>query len=54
VKKVKKQGHTTTDIVTLSSKQRIGEIGRMLGGLEMTDQTLAHAEEMITLAQKGQ
>ncbi len=54
VKKIKNQSHTTANITSLEAKHRIGEIARMLGGLEMTDQTLAHAEEMITRAQRGQ
>ena len=30
-----------------TSKERIAEIARMLGGVKMTKQTLAHAEEML-------
>ncbi|HQU16167.1 MAG: DNA repair protein RecN [Chromatiales bacterium 21-64-14] len=42
---------THTQIRGLSAAERIGEIARMLGGLEITPQTLAHAEEMIQRAQ---
>ncbi len=41
-----KQTHTT--ITALTSEQKIQEIARMLGGIKITKQTLAHAEEMLT------
>ena len=41
---------TSTRIVSLYDEQRTQEVARMLGGLEMTDQTLAHAREMIMLS----
>ena len=34
-------------IQPLDSGQRIQEVARMLGGIEITDQTLAHAEDML-------
>jgi len=44
--------HTTvTAIAPLDKPQRIDEIARMLGGIEITDQTLSHAKEMIEKAQ---
>ena len=44
-------GQTTqTRIEHLSNEARVDEIARMLGGLEITGQTLAHAEEMIRKA----
>ncbi|MDJ0806550.1 MAG: DNA repair protein RecN [Gammaproteobacteria bacterium] len=43
-----KQTHTR--ITRLSKTERIDEIARMLGGVEITDQTLAHAAEMIGMA----
>jgi len=42
---------TVTDIKQLDSQQRIDEVARMLGGIEITDQTLSHAKEMIERAQ---
>ncbi len=51
VKKLKQKKLTTTRIDALSITSRVDEIARMLGGLVMTEQTLAHAEEMITRAQ---
>lgn len=47
VSKTIRQQSTHTAIKILNEKQRIIEIARMLGGLEMTPQTLAHAEEML-------
>jgi DNA repair protein RecN (Recombination protein N) len=42
--------HTHTRITTLNEAARIQEIARMLGGLDITSQTLAHAREMVSLA----
>ncbi len=44
---------TTVNIQQLSSQQRCEEIARMLGGVEITDQTRAHAEEMLMRSQQG-
>ena len=38
---------TGTRLSVLNGKQRIEEIARMLGGVEITRQTLAHAKEMV-------
>ncbi len=35
-------------IETLGEKQRVEEIARMMGGIEITEQTRAHAEEILT------
>jgi DNA repair protein RecN (Recombination protein N) len=43
---------STTVIVPLSEKEKVEEIARMLGGIELTDQSLAHAAEMFTTSQK--
>ncbi|UCE88397.1 MAG: DNA repair protein RecN [Pseudomonadota bacterium] len=40
-----------TRIQPLSVEQRVDEIARMLGGIEITDQTLSHARELIDRAQ---
>ncbi len=42
---------TSTSITTLMDEERTHEVARMLGGLEMTEQTLAHAREMIFRSQ---
>ena len=38
---------TLTQIINLNKDERIEEIARMLGGLKITDQTRAHAREML-------
>ena len=38
---------TASNITALTTAQRIEEIARMLGGVTITEQTLAHAEEML-------
>lgn len=42
---------TSTQVETLDNKQRVEEIARMLSGVEITQQSLAHAEEMISRAE---
>lgn len=41
------ENHTETRIMLLDEPQRVTEIARMLGGVEITAQTLAHAAEML-------
>ncbi len=41
---------TYTQITPLTPPQRVQEIARMLGGIQITKQTLAHAEEMLMIA----
>lgn len=45
----KQQGHETTrtNISAIKEEQRVQEVARMLGGIEITAQTRAHAEEML-------
>lgn len=38
---------THTQIITLAKDERIQEIARMLGGIKITPQTLAHAQELL-------
>ncbi|MCP4078532.1 MAG: DNA repair protein RecN [Gammaproteobacteria bacterium] len=47
VNKTKTDIETSTDVVNLDQNQRLEEIARMLGGMTITDQTRAHAQEMI-------
>ncbi len=47
VQKSTRDGQTFTSISSLKQEQRAGEIARMLGGMEITEKTLAHAREMI-------
>lgn len=46
---------TSTSVKELSDRERIEELARMLGGVEVTDKTRHHAQEMLVLAdrQKG-
>ena len=39
---------TVSTLSWLSHEERIQELARMLGGIKITPQTLAHAEEMLT------
>ncbi len=51
--KVEKQTdgeRTHTQVLTLDASERVTEIARMLGGLELTAHTLAHAREMVAKA----
>lgn len=50
VSKVSGDSSTHTRIRHLDKKQRSEELARMLGGVEITNQTLAHAEEMLQRA----
>ncbi len=47
VEKTSDQASTKTQVRKLSPGQRKHEIARMLGGVRITEQTLAHAEEML-------
>ena len=53
VSKTRGKNTTGTAITTLDEIGRSQEIARMLGGVEITRQTLAHAEEMIERAKTG-
>ncbi len=46
---LKKQ--TTSQVVSLDDEQRRHEIARMLSGVDITEQSLAHADEMLERAQ---
>jgi len=52
VQKQATQGKTRTDIEVLTAPDRIDEVARMLGGMKITPQTLAHAKEMLQHAQR--
>jgi DNA repair protein RecN (Recombination protein N) len=52
VEKTSDQSSTQTQVRKLQTGQRKHEIARMLGGIRITGQTLAHAEEMLA-AQDG-
>ncbi len=42
---------TFTRVTDMDRRQRVGELARMLGGVEVTDTTLQHAQEMLDLAE---
>ena len=43
------QNTTNTQMTALDDKQRVDEIARMLGGSKITQQTLAHASELLEI-----
>ncbi len=49
-KKITKKS-TKTNIVALENEQRTDEIARMLGGINITEQTISHAKEMISYSE---
>lgn len=49
VSKKDKDKKTRTEIVKLDSNARVKEIARMLGGVKITESSLAHAKEMLAL-----
>ncbi len=51
VNKTSDKKSTYTSITSLDKQQRIDELARMLGGLEITEQTRSHAKEMIERAE---
>jgi len=53
VAKATKAGRTTTTVRRLTDAERVDETARMLGGVKITDQTRAHAEEMLAAGRKA-
>lgn len=51
IEKVVEDGRTMTHIEHLNEEGRINELARMLGGVEITEKTQHHAQEMLKLAQ---
>jgi DNA repair protein RecN (Recombination protein N) len=50
IRKTVEGERTFTQVTDLDAKGRIHELARMLGGVEVTETTLHHAEEMLKLA----
>ena len=44
------KGRTKTSVSPLSDSEKIHEIGRMISGVEVTDLTRQHAEELLYMA----
>jgi DNA repair protein RecN (Recombination protein N) len=51
VHKVRESDATRTAVSKLSPTQRVEEIARMLGGVDLTEESLAHARQMVGSAQ---
>jgi DNA repair protein RecN (Recombination protein N) len=50
IEKQARRGSSSTSLEQLDVEQRVSEVARMLGGVEITGATLAHAREMLELA----
>lgn len=50
IRKKVEDGRTMTEVEALSEDGRVKEMARMLGGVEITEKTLHHAQEMLNLA----
>lgn len=50
ISKVTSAGRTKTSVTSLTEVDKIKEIGRMISGVEITDLTKKHAEELLHLA----
>lgn len=50
IAKEAKKDRTKTSVVTLNKEEKIKEIARMISGVEITDLTKKHAEELLELA----
>jgi DNA repair protein RecN (Recombination protein N) len=51
IAKIIKNGRTKTSVTPLTLSEKVKEIGRMISGVEITDLTKQHAEELLKLAQ---
>lgn len=51
-KQVTADQRTQTSVSELHSEQRVEELARMLGGVEVTEKTRHHAQEMLALAER--
>ncbi|HEY5734219.1 MAG TPA: DNA repair protein RecN, partial [Gammaproteobacteria bacterium] len=50
VVKTSTEAHTESRAIKLDEDARIQEVARMLGGVKITDNSLAHARELLNLA----
>ena len=44
--------HTITTVRKLDNNERVDELARLLGGVDLTDTTKLHAREMLDMSQK--
>ena len=49
VRKSLRKGFSESTLIALEGEAKVEEIARMLGGVELTEQTRAHAKEMLTM-----
>jgi DNA repair protein RecN (Recombination protein N) len=52
IQKEDKEESTNTIVVSLSDDEKVYEIARLLGGINITDTTLKSAEELLTLSKQ--
>ena len=52
ISKVTDGRSTRTGVAELDTEERVDELARMIGGVEITDKTRAHAAEMLAGAPK--
>lgn len=52
ISKQQSEKKTATNVTTLTKKERVEEIARMLSGVEITDLTREHAKELLSQADK--
>jgi DNA repair protein RecN (Recombination protein N) len=53
IKKEVSEGQTYTNVIQIQHQDRVNELARMLGGLEITNNTIAHAREMLNFAKEA-
>ncbi|KAA0010878.1 DNA repair protein RecN [Billgrantia pellis] len=53
IEKLAKRNTTLTRMALLDEAGRVSELARMLGGVSLSDRTLAHAREMLDASQQG-
>ncbi|NBS93096.1 MAG: DNA repair protein RecN [Betaproteobacteria bacterium] len=53
VAKAVREGVTTSHVEALSADQRVDELARMIGGMQITDTTRAHARELLATLAPG-
>lgn len=52
IEKTSRNEHTSTDIRLLDEKESVGELARILGGVEITDSVRESAAEMKQMAEQ--
>ena len=53
IEKTVRQSKTTTTVYPLTGEERVRELARITGGVQITDLTLENARQMLSLAQSG-